>query len=86
MANHKSAKKRSRQNERRRVRNTMALSKVKTLVKTLRDAENKETAEVKLKDAISYLDKQVTKGRIHKNTAARKKSQLTRFVNNFEAK
>ncbi len=86
MANHKSAKKRSRQNERRRVRNTMALSKVKTLVKTLRDAENKESAEVKLKDAISYLDKQVTKGRIHKNTAARKKSQLTRFVNNFEAK
>lgn len=86
MANHKSAKKRSRQNERRRVRNTMALSKVKTLVKSLRDAENKETAEVKLKDAISYLDKQVTKGRIHKNTAARKKSQLTRFVNNFEVK
>lgn len=86
MANHKSAKKRSRQNERRRVRNTMALSKVKTLVKTLRDAENKETAEVKLKDAISYLDKQVTKGRIHKNTAARKKSQLTRFVNNFDVK
>ena len=71
MAHHKSAKKRIRTNERRRLRNQAAMSKVKTLVKKVHSSENKDDADV-------------TKGRLHKNTAARKKSSLTKFVNNLK--
>jgi small subunit ribosomal protein S20 len=86
MAHHKSAKKRIRQNEVRRLRNKAALHEIKTLIKKVRTAETKEDAEKFLKEAVSTIDKNVSKGRLHKNTAARRKSQLTRFVNNFEAK
>ena len=85
MANHKSAKKRIRQSEKRRVRNQAALTKMKTLIKKVHTADAKTTAEVALKDAVSYIDKSVTKGRLHKNTAARKKSSLTKHVNKLEA-
>ena len=85
MAHHKSAKKRIRTNERRRVRNQAAMSKIKTLVKKVHSSENKSDAETNLKEAVSYIDKNVTKGRLHKNTAARKKSALTKFVNNIKS-
>lgn len=81
MANHKSAKKRIRVSERRRVRNKAALSKMRTLIANVYDAKEKEKAELNLKEAVSYIDKTVSKGRIHKNTAARNKSKLTKFVN-----
>lgn len=86
MANHKSAKKRIRTNERRRQRNKASLSKVKTLYKKVLDSKEKETAEVNLKEAVAFLDRTAVKGRIHKNTVARKKSKLTKFVNSLEAK
>ena len=86
MANHKSAEKRIRTNERRRQRNKAALSKVKTLVKRVMDSKEKETAEVNLKEAVAFLDRTAVKGRIHKNNVARKKSKLTKFVNSLEAK
>ena len=85
MANHKSAKKRIRQSEKRRVRNQAALTKMKTLIKKVHTSDAKTTAEVALKEAVSYIDKSVTKGRLHKNTAARKKSSLTKHVNKLEA-
>jgi small subunit ribosomal protein S20 len=85
MAHHKSAKKRIRQNEVRRLRNKAALREIKTLMKKVRSAETKEDAEKFLKEAVSKIDKNVSKGRLHKNTAARRKSQLTRFVNSFKA-
>jgi len=85
MANHKSAKKRIRQSEKRRVRNQAAQTKMKTLIKKVHTASEKATAEVSLKEAVSFIDKSVTKGRLHKNTAARKKSSLTRHVNKLEA-
>ena len=85
MANHKSAKKRIRQNEKRRVRNQAAQTKMKTLIKKVHTAPEKATAEVSLKEAVSFIDKSVTKGRMHKNTAARKKSSLTRHVNKLVA-
>ncbi len=85
MANHKSAKKRIRQSEKRRVRNQAALTKMKTLIKKVHTATEKAAAEVVLKDAVSFIDKSVTKGRMHKNTAARKKSSLTKFVNGLKA-
>ena len=86
MANHKSAEKRIRTNERKRQRNKAALSKVKTLIKKVMDSNDKETAEVKLKEAVAFLDRTAIKGRIHKNNVARKKSKLTKFVNGLEAK
>ena len=85
MANHKSAKKRIRTNERRRVRNKASMSSLKTLTKKVYDSKEKANAEANLKEAISFIDKTVSKGRIHKNTAARRKSALTRFVNKLEA-
>ena len=85
MANHKSAKKRIRQSEKKRVRNQASLTKMKTLIKKVHTATDKAGAEVVLKDAISFIDKSVTKGRLHKNTAARKKSSLTKHVNKLEA-
>ncbi len=85
MANHKSAKKRIRQSERRRVRNQAAHARMKTLIKNVHGLKEKAAAEVALKEAVSYIDKSVNKGRLHKNTAARRKSSLTRHVNSLEA-
>jgi small subunit ribosomal protein S20 len=85
MAHHKSAKKRIRTNERKRVRNKESLSQMKTLIKKVYDPKEKENAEKNLKDAISFIDKTVTKGRLHRNTAARKKSSVTKFVNKLLA-
>lgn len=85
MAHHQSAKKRIRQNAKRRLRNQASRSKINTLMKKVYKAKTKDEAEGLLKEAISFIDKTVSKGRLHKNTAARRKSQLTRFVNSLEA-
>jgi small subunit ribosomal protein S20 len=85
MANHKSAKKRIKTNEKRRVRNKASMSALKTLTKKIHDSKEKENAEVNLKEAISFIDKSVSKGRLHKNTAGRRKSSLTKFVNKLQA-
>ncbi|MCZ7602050.1 MAG: 30S ribosomal protein S20 [Melioribacteraceae bacterium] len=84
MANHASAKKRARQNETRRIRNKAIKSKVNTLVGKVLDSTEKEQAEVVLKSAVSAIDKAASKGKLHKNTAARKKARLTKFVNKLE--
>lgn len=78
MANTKSAIKRMRQNERRRLKNRVARSRVRTALKGARAAttEKVETARASVGDAIRSLDKAVTKGIVHQNTAARKKSRL----------
>ena len=86
MANHQSAKKRIRTSEKRRIRNKASLSKVKTLLKKVFDSTEKEAAEVNLKEAVAFLDKTASKGRLHKNNVARKKSRLVKFVNGLEAK
>ena len=75
MANTKSGAKRMRQNERRRLRNRALRSKLRTAVKSAR-APGADTGTVG--EAIRALDKAVTKGVIHRNTAARKKSALAR--------
>ncbi len=84
MANIKSAIKRIRQTEKRRVRNAAVRSTVRTSVKSARAAiEGGQAAQARetLLRTIQVLDKAVTKGVIHKNTAARKKSRLTRQLN-----
>ena len=77
MANTKSAIKRIRQNERRRVRNRAVRSKVRTALKVARTIEGPEQRAI-IAEAIRSLDKAVSKGVIHRNTAARKKSSLAR--------
>lgn len=77
MANTKSAMKRIRQSERRRLRNRAMRSKIRGSVKTARTAEGGARPAAVL-EAIRVLDKAVSKGVIHRNTAARKKSALAR--------
>lgn len=54
---------------------------MRTLVRGVMEATEKEQAENRLKEAVSFIDKLTAKGIVHKNTAARKKSQLTNHVN-----
>lgn len=84
MANHKSAKKRIRSNEKKRVINKMTTSRIKSTTKKVFSTENREEAEKYYKEAISILDKSADKGRIHKNTAARKKARLTKYLNGLK--
>lgn len=81
MPQHKSAEKRVRQSEKRRVRNVQKRSKLKTAIKKVKTAENKETASTELTKTISILDRMAVKGIIHKNKAANLKSKLTRQIN-----
>lgn len=83
MANHKSAEKRIRQNARRKEINRSNRSKLRTQIKKLRAAiaGNDKTVSVELLNpTVSVIDKAVNKGLIHRNTAARYKSRLTRHV------
>ena len=84
LANHKSAEKRARQNEKRRLRNKAVKTRIKNITKDVRQAsaENaKEAAKAKIDAAQSLIDKAVKKGAIHKKTAARKISRLSKLVN-----
>lgn len=83
MANIKSQIKRNRTNEKRRLRNKAVKSALKTYVRYTREAidgGNKEEAEVALNIACRQLDKAVSKGVIHKNQAANRKSKLATKV------
>lgn len=80
MANIRSAKKRIRQNERRRLRNRAIRSRVRSAVKTAHAALGAKApaAPASVREALRVLDKAVSKGVIPQNTAARKKSALAR--------
>jgi small subunit ribosomal protein S20 len=80
VANIKSAIKRMRQSERRRGRNRAVRSRVRTAVKSARTvlAGGGGDARAAVLDAIRALDKAVSQGVVHRNTAARKKSALAR--------
>ena len=84
MANIKSAKKRVLIAEKNRIRNVAFKSSIKTAMKKvleLASGEDKEALSVALSKAYKLCDKAVSKGILHKNTAARKKSRLTLAVN-----
>jgi len=83
MPQHKQAIKRVRQNKKNRAYNRAQRSKITTLIKNVKAQTEKESAEEHLKKAVSFLDKMTAKGIIHRNNAARKKAQLTKFVNNL---
>jgi small subunit ribosomal protein S20 len=87
LATHKSAEKRSRQNEKRQIRNTSVKSRVKTIVKavvTAVESKDKESSETALMNAIPVISKAASKGAFHKNTASRKISRLTKKVNSLK--
>ena len=81
MAQHKSAEKRARQNVGRHARNKANVSKMKSLIKKVRSAKEKDKGAAALKIVVKTLDQLAAKGLIHKNKAANQKSSLTKFVN-----
>ncbi|MFO7558176.1 MAG: 30S ribosomal protein S20 [Desulfobacterales bacterium] len=82
MANHKSAKKRAKQNEVKNLRNKAVKTTVKNAIKKIRlDAEAGSDPSKTLDSAKSVIDKAAKKGVIHKRSAARKISRLSKLVN-----
>ncbi len=83
MANHKSAKKRIRQNEKRRLHNKYYAVTVRNAIRKLRITNNKDEALEMLPKISSLLDKVAKKNIIHKNKAANLKSKLVKYVNSL---
>ncbi|MDI6098267.1 30S ribosomal protein S20 [Actinoplanes sp. NEAU-A12] len=83
MANIKSQIKRNRQNEKARLRNKSVKSSLKTVIRKLHEASdsgNTESATALLRAASRQLDKAVSKGVIHKNQAANRKSAIAKKI------
>ncbi|MGC8739001.1 MAG: 30S ribosomal protein S20 [Candidatus Hydrogenedens sp.] len=84
MANIKSQKKRIITNEKRRMKNASIRSAMKTMIKKAYqslNADDKNLREMAIKKAIQIIDRACSKGVIHKNSAARRKSRLMKRVN-----
>jgi len=89
LANHKSALKRVRSSERKRLRNRAVRSTTRTMVKKARttlEQGDLEAARQAIREAVRTLDKAVSKGVIHRNSAARRKSRLMKRLAALEAK
>ena len=88
MATHKSALKRQKQSEKRSLRNVHIRSTLKTLIKKVRlavEANDIDKARTALAEAIPAIDKAKSQGVIHRNTASRKVSRLTKRVNSLQS-
>ncbi len=88
MANHKSAIKRNRQNEKRYARNKVYRTQLKNATKAVLtevEAKDKENAEKELKTATVAIAQVASKGVIHKRTASRKISGLAKKVHQLSA-
>ncbi len=83
MANHKSALKRIRQTETRRLRNRYYAKTARNAVKALRGLKDKEEAKALYPKVSSMLDKLAKKNVIHKNKAGNLKSKLAKYVNSL---
>lgn len=80
MANHKSALKRIRSNEAKRLLNKYQHKTTRNAVRDLRAVEDKTEAQSKLSNVISMLDKLAKRNIVHKNKVANLKSKLTKHV------
>jgi len=80
MANHKSALKRIRSNEAKRLRNKYQHKTTRTFIKRLQTTTDKKQGEELLNQVLGMVDKLSKKNIIHKNKAGHLKSQLTRHV------
>ena len=85
MATHQSAIKRIRQTKRRTLRNRQYRSEMRTTLKKVVAATDRQAIEKDLQAATSLLDKLVNRGIIHRNKAANQKSRLARFFNKLPA-
>ncbi|MCD6178363.1 MAG: 30S ribosomal protein S20 [Bacteroidales bacterium] len=81
MANHKSAIKRIRQAETRKLRNRYFARTMRTAIKRLRGMTDKTEASNQLPSVLSIIDKNAKRSIIHKNKAGNLKSKLTKAVN-----
>ncbi|ASS48694.1 MAG: 30S ribosomal protein S20 [Candidatus Fluviicola riflensis] len=81
MANHKSAQKRIRSNDVKRMRNKYQHKTTRNAVRKLRSLKDKKEAETMLPSVAAMLDRLAKRNVIHKNKAANLKSGLTVFVN-----
>ena len=80
MPHHKSAAKRIKTNEKARLSNVAAKSRMRSAVRAVRAATTRTEATAALKAAISILDRTAAKGVIKKETASRQKSRLALFA------
>ena len=88
MANIKSQIKRNKQNEKRRLRNKSVKSSLKTAIRKFREAAeagDTEQATVLMREASKKLDKAASKGVIHKNQAANRKSSIARQLQSISS-
>lgn len=84
----KAAAKSMRQDKKRSLRNSRVISDLKTKTRSFENTlaeKNKEQAKSMLRDLISVIDKAKSKGMIHKNTASRTKSRLTKKIEKLTA-
>ncbi|NLW14450.1 MAG: 30S ribosomal protein S20 [Trueperella sp.] len=87
MANIKSQIKRNKTNEKRRIRNKAYKTEVRSLIRKTREAAeagNAEEANEALRVATRKIDKAVSKGVLHKNNAAKRKSRLAKLIASIE--
>ena len=80
MPQHKSAEKRVRQSAKRRLRNRYYKVMMRNALKAVKSADSKENLVEETRKATKILDRLATKGLIHKNFAAHRKSQMTRLI------
>ena len=83
MDRHPQQIKRERQDITRRNRNIRNMSKLRTLINNVLQTNDPVEAVSVYKNTVSFIDKMVSKRLIHKNTAARRKTQITRHVNSI---
>ncbi len=83
MANHKSALKRIRSNEKKRQINRLQHKTTRNAIKKLKDTTNKKEAKKMFPTVISLIDKLAKKNIIHANKAGNLKSKLTKYVSSL---
>ena len=83
MANHKSAKKRARQDSKKRLANRYVKKTTRSAIQRLRDIEDKKDAETFLPKVMKAIDGLVKRNIWHKNKGANLKSKLTKYVNSL---
>lgn len=83
MDRHPQQIKRERQDIKRRARNIDSMSRLRTHIKNVLSITTKADADKAYGEAVSIIDKAVSKNLIHKNTGSRRKAQITRHVNSL---
>ena len=83
MDRHPQQIKRERQDKARREKNINNLSRLKTLIKSVLTSKDSKEAEKLYRDTVSFIDKMAQSGLLHKNTASRRKSQITQHLNSL---